>query len=530
MMDSYRPALWRSALLCLSLLVLSCGGEAKPPIKDPPQAILTVPQPNTVGQSLTVRVGATGCDQFQSLTIYDGEDFLRSVPYGGGGAVTVELNYTEIKYTRSLAAQMTLKARVVCSDGRQNDSQPQPATFFPAAEVIEPPAGSNLQVVPDNFIAEGSGLQLHFIGCGTLSTGVGRLFKVNKAGTVLATLDMPFPCTNQTVISNLDPLTRKRWVWTPDGGAVAVDEQLRKSGQTLIKVDLLTVGPGGDAIIYNAGGTGSGMHRLSHETGVGLKWSYTTRGFMITPPVVNTNGLVMAATITSDEVLGAVIVVSSVDYGTQNPSAGGVETNAFFITRVPVADPDNVTAPVAFNTDGSLLYVAIPRLNEQSELVACATRASGCEGTAQRWASAPLPGHVVALIPYANGSRIAAIAPQKTWFLEASTGAVVNKGQQPLLTEGGLVTLQVQPGSGPYPHAFYLLNGPPAQEGLPAPVPVEIVGTDSADRGLLFRYQITNGSMSAAVDSEGTLWLRVGPKLVRPLTPPEYRQVRPVTP
>jgi hypothetical protein len=56
---------------------------------------------------------------------------------------------------------------------------------------------------------------------------------------------------------------------------------------------------------------------------------------------------------------------------------------------------------------------------------------------------------------------------------------------------------------------------------------VEIVSTDLAERGELFRYQIPGSSLAGSTDDSGTLWLRVGRKLVRPLPPDQYRQVRP---
>jgi hypothetical protein len=534
MMDSHRLARVRPALLCLSLLALSCGEEKRPPVQDLPQAVLTVPQPNTVGQSLTVQVSASGCEQVESLSIYDGEDFIKSVPYSGsGGTVSVDIGANEIKYTRGIAAQLTLKARVVCTDKRQNDSLQQPATFFPVAEVIELPAGNTGQVVPDFFVADGSGVLLTFIGCGTLPNGTGRLFKVNKSGTVLASVDMPFPCTVNTVITGMDPQSRKRWVWTPDWGAIAVDEQLKRTASTVVKVDLLSVGPGGDALIWNSTGTGAGLSRLSHTGDDNFKWRYTPRGFMVTPALVNNNGVVLVASIAPDSTLGAAIIVATVDYGDQNPATGGIETNAFLVKRVASNDPvPTTTPPATFNADGTLIYLAIEGLNQLTQVFACATQANFCEGANQRWTSPVLSGSVVATVPYANGSRLAVIAPQKAWVLDASTGSVVNKGggEQPFTTQGALITLQVQAGAGPFPHSFYFLNGAAPQEGLPSPMPVEIVGTDSADKGVLYRYQISSGTLAAAVDAAGTLWLRVGRKLARPLTPTEYRQVRPVTP
>jgi hypothetical protein len=134
------------------------------------------------------------------------------------------------------------------------------------------------------------------------------------------------------------------------------------------------------------------------------------------------------------------------------------------------------------------------------------------------------------MVPYAAGTKLAAIAAQKVWFLDASTGSVLNKGGEPLLPEGGLVVLQVQSGAPPFAQAFYFLTGPAPQANLPAPQPLEIVATDDPAKGELYRYQVAAGSLSVAMDDSGTLWMRVGGDLVRPLTPAEYRQVRPVTP
>jgi hypothetical protein len=133
-------------------------------------------------------------------------------------------------------------------------------------------------------------------------------------------------------------------------------------------------------------------------------------------------------------------------------------------------------------------------------------------------------------VPYAAGTRLAAIAAQQAWFLDTTNGAITNKGGASLAAEGGLVVLQVQSGAPPNAQAFYLLNGAPPQAGLPAPQPLEIVATDDPTKGELYRYQVSAGSLSVAIDESGTLWMRVGGSLVRPLTLNEYRQVRPVTP
>ncbi len=535
MMDPTRPALWRSALLSLSLLALSCGGGTeKPPPKDPPQALLSVPKPNTVGDKLTVQVSATGCDQIHSLSIYNRaneDEFVKAVPYAGGGTVSVDLLPNDFKYTRGIAALLSLRARVVCTDGRQNDSQPQPATFFPVAEVIDPLPGSEGQVVPDYFVTEGSGQFLTFLGCGNAPGGIPKLFRVNKSGGVLAEVNMPFLCTTGTVITPKHPSTGRRWVWTPNGGAIAVNDNLVIAARTDIPLDLLAVGSDGDALIYEAGAGIDGKYvaRIHHETGA-IVWSYSPRGFLITTPAVRNDDLLIAS-ITADGAPSgrANVLVTRVDYGRQNPATGGLELNVFLMKQV-ASDASLETAPPAtFNPDGTLLYLAFEGLGGITQVLACATQTDGCEGTAQRWTNPPTLGaRVVATVPYAGGSRIAAISPQNVWFLEASTGAVLNKNGLSLSPEGALIVLQVQSGGGSYPHSFYLLNGPVPQEGLPAPMPLEIVGTDDPTKGELFRYQVSSGSMSAAVDESGTLWIRVGASLVRPLTPPEYRQALPV--
>jgi len=304
MKELLRLTLSRAVLLPLSLLALSCGGGGTSgppggpggPQKDPPQATLSVPKPNVAGPKITVMVGATGCDVIQSLQIYDREDLLKSVPYSGPGTVPVDLAANEVKYTRGIAVQMSLKAKVTCTDGRSNDSQPQPATFFPAAEVIDPPAAGG-QVVTDSFVTEGVLPLIYFLGCGNEAGGIPKLYKVEKNGGVVKSVDLPFICTESTVITPRNPTSGKRWVWTPNAGAIAVDSELNITARVNAGLDLLIPGPDGDAIVYDAGSAGSivGVVRVSHITG-GVKWGYTPRGFVINAPAV-TGSEVMVATV-----------------------------------------------------------------------------------------------------------------------------------------------------------------------------------------------------------------------------------------
>ncbi len=523
----------RAALLPLWLLLLACPGGGNGNLKDPPQATLTVPKPNVAGPKITIMVSATGCDSIHSLEIYDRTDFLKAIPYSGPGAVAVDLLPNEVKYSRGIAVQMSLKAKVTCTDGRSNESQPQPATFFPAAEVIEPPSGGG-QVVTDNFVTEGQLPLIYFIGCGNDTGGIPRLYKVEKNNGVVKSVAMPFLCNTSTVITPKHPATGKRWVWTPNAGAIAVDTEFNITGRINFPLDILAVGPDGDAVAYDVGGGGSAAQvvRVSHQTGT-FKWAAPPRGFLINSPVVRADDVLIAVISTDNAPTNrANIIVRRLDYGQQNPATGGFELSNFLIKEVASAGPVASEAPpTAFSPDGNLLFISFTGQGGVTQVFACFTNADGCEGPTQRWTTPPtLSAPIGALVPYAAGTRVAAIASQAVWHLDANNGSVTNKGGASLSPEGGLVVLQVQSGSPPNALAFYLLNGPPPQAGLPSPQPLEIVATDDPTKGELYRYQINAGSLSVAIDDAGILWMRAGGSLVRPLTLAEYRQVRPVSP
>ena len=530
MKDSLRPSLPRAVLLPLSLLALSCGGGGTlPPQKDPPQATLSVPKPNTAGQKLTVMVSATGCDQIQSLSVYDRDDFLKTVAYAGTGQVPVDLAINEIKYTRGIAAQLSLRAHVVCTDGRQNDSQPQAATFFPAAEVVSAP--TNSQLLPDYFVTDGALPLINFLGCGNDPTqgNASFLYLLNTNGGVLQSLRMPFPCTAATIITPKHPTTGKRWVWTPNAGAISIDSNLKVSASSLASspLDMLTVGPDGDAVIYD---TGVGVERIDHQTGA-VKWRYIPLGSAIIPPNPRGDDVVVASVTTTGAPTGqSNIIVARVDYGRQNPNTGGVELGTTILGQLA---SDDITAanapPSAFSPDGNLLYLALPvGSTTYTNILACPTQTPGCNGSHQRWSEpVGLNASIVALVPYAAGSRVAAIARQQAWFLDGSNGSILNKNSEPLSTNSGLVVLQVQSGAPPFPQAFYLLTGAAPQENLPPPQPLEIIATDDPAKGELYRYQVNAGSLSVAMDDSGTLWMRAVGDVVRPLTPAQYRQVKP---
>ena len=62
---------------------------------------------------------------------------------------------------------------------------------------------------------------------------------------------------------------------------------------------------------------------------------------------------------------------------------------------------------------------------------------------------------------------------------------------------------------------FYMFNSAAWEEGDVPPYPVEIIATDAAEKGELFRYRVPGGSLYGALDDSGALWLRVGSRLVK---------------
>ncbi|HEX8435739.1 hypothetical protein [Archangium sp.] len=529
-----RPAL----LLLLPLFSLAC--PQPPPdttTPDLPQVSVVVDEPNTVGTSLKLSLSTSGCDQVQRLELLDNNELLKTVTYGGNPTPVV-LEMSEIRYTRGIAANLSLTARVTCADGRTNISQAQPATFFPVAESIDA-VSANEQVVPNYFIAEGkeaNGGTVSFIGCAQEGANRQVLYKVTKNPSApTKRLEMLIPCSESTVITE-----RKngwRWVWTPNQGIFAISANQFETGTSStalrnVKADRLTITPEGNALVYDAGeGVDPATLRLITPAGT-TRWVISSAsasgatalsGFVIGDPVFTGAGpaYVPLGNDFGDDTPGGTVRVGVLNY-----------INGFWSHIVTIDElsstPGDLPPTVAFNASGTLLYMATQLSNTSAYVRACAISGmdtnSRCEPpTNLKWSSNDLTGYVVALVPYADGSRLAVVAARHTWFLNASTGAVVNKDGQSLSPSGALFPRQVVLGAN---GAFYLLTSGAPTDAQPTPWPVEIIATDMAERGELYRYQIPGGSIAGATDDSGALWLRVGRKLVKPLALEQYRKVR----
>ncbi|RKH78711.1 hypothetical protein D7Y21_35245 [Corallococcus sp. AB045] len=504
--------------LCASVFA-ACGGEKPAPIPDPPTVTLTVPQPNTAAPSLTVRVIVSGCDSVSRVDIYDRDTFLKTVPYTSG-SMDFELAQNEIKYTRGLAVSLSLNARATCADGRTNSSQPQPATFLPVTKVIKDP-DPNGQVVTDFFTAEGSGTNVAFIGCGITTTGTGTLYRVDSAGVVRNSLEMQIPCSAATVVTELNPTSNKRWVWTPGFGAIAVDSNFVVSGKTApsYKLKNLSVMSNGDALVSD----GPTVSRLQHTaTGGTFQWTYQQPWAPVGPAKQVAEQVLIPIVRVPQVSTGLLVelVVVTVD-ATKTGSIPAVSERTILQFTGAVEHPPLT----AFNTDGSVIYISFPFNNNQARVQACLTSQDGCEGSAHKWDSQFFPVEIQGVFPYAAGSRLAIVGLQRVWFLDSENGLVANKGGTSVDASGQLLILQVQMGRATSSE-FYILAGPaPGSSGLPT-MPQEIIAVDTAEKGELFRYEVSS-SLSCSVDDSGRLWMRLGNNLVQALTLPEYRAVKP---
>lgn len=511
----------RAALALVASLSTACGGDPKPPpTPDPPQVQVTVPEGTLASTSLKINVTVSGCDSVSNLSINDRDTPIKSFPYNGGTA-TLELMPADIPYrTAGLAASLSLRAEATCADGRKNTSQPQPATFLPAARRVVNTQNSQ-QVVPDFFVANGSGTNMAFIGCGNPSTGIATLYRVDSEGRVTGERQMPFACTADTVITERNPTSGKRWVWTPGAGALSLDDNLNIISRTApeFQATLLSVMPDGDALIVNRIYQ---VRRLAHSNEPGSatpeKWMYEEFEPLLTAPVVVGGTVRIVSTGRANDPLQTVVLVTDLDGQT------GTVRNQYRLRTLFRQDPKPLAA---FSTDGTTLYLGFQLASEQSQVQACNPAGGECEGSNQRWVSPVLPVPLAQLAFHEVTSRVVAAGRQRVWLLDSGTGAIRNRENRSLDANGALNVLHILPARPPATELF-LLTGPARASGGPATYPQEIVAIEQPAGGEareLFRYQ-EPVSLSAAVADDGRLWMRTGRNLVQALPMGDYRRFR----
>jgi hypothetical protein len=343
---------------------------------------------------------------------------------------------------------------------------------------------------------------------------------------------LPFNCTHGSVVTERHPGTGKRWLWQPDAGALAFDSSLRFTSTLRARVATMTVAPDGDGLIFISDGVipsephvPNSVVRWRHDAAE-KRWGQVMDGQALAFPVVRADlGLSMAV---FDQRVStpyeAQLAVFRFDVETGTPLS---RTDLFTITREQ--SDTFVIPPVAFSPDGSVLYVPRLTTDGRSTLRACSTLTTDntdkqwCAGLGLKWESPPVQGTFQLVMPYASGSRVAAVAQKHAYFFDTSASSstqLLNAGGKAVVPGGALLFQGVQPGrAGDY----FLLSGP--QQGV-ANLPVEVIALDAAERGEVFRYSQPAGSVSVAIDDGGVPWMRLGSRLVRPLPLSEYRAVR----
>ncbi|MBM7115622.1 hypothetical protein [Archangium primigenium] len=514
--------------LLLTGVALACNTPPPITVPEPPQVSLQLAETNTVGTRFKFAVSTSGCDQVQRLEIFDDGRSIKAVPYTST-PTQVTLSTDELSYRKGISAPLSLSATVTCADGRTNFSQAQLATFFPVEEVVEP-SSSTSQVLPPYFVAEGTGNDVTFIGC-AMQGNVGVLYRVKKSDPNNPTpLELDFPCDATTLITDRKPaLTGLRWVWTRDQGVLAIKSDFSRAYSYKGAIKNVVVGPDGSALIYDVV-----QMQLVSPAGTEL-WRSTITGdenflpgTIAGEPMVRTGGL-STGTI--------VVPIKDDDVNATNVLVAVLEYKSGKLTATYTMDALSLDAPfwTAFDDTGSVLYLGTQQ-GDSAVVRACALGKSkpcvASEPGTRLWITTQvLQGPPAALIPYNNNARLAVVNANQTWFLDvrnlpgnkATQGGVVNKDQASLKPNGALVARFVQPGPG---NAFYQFNSAIGTDATPDPYPVEIMATEEAEKGLLFRYQVQGDSLYGAVDDSGALWMRVGRKLVKPLPLARYRQLR----
>ena len=522
----------RSTLMVASLLAAAACGDSKggSGAPDLPQVTITVPEPQLMALSVPVVVTISGCERAVQLDVYDRGALVRTI-YDPGVRTTMEIPPEDINFDEGLAATLSLTGKVVCSDGRVNTSQPASARFLPVAQVVEPVDEGS--VVTDTFIADGKGADVAFIGCAGTGEGGVQLVKVNVRGEVVAKNDqLPFPCTSGSVITERNSLSKMRWLWDPNVGAFSFNDALEIVGVSDLKVDLFVPAPDGDGIVYDTGegGTQMKVYRIGHLTGdIVVTWipqGFLTGSPAFIPGTTKAGPLLVVPSFSTDSTTtSGTMAVEAFDYNSSNRvSYTNLKDVSFGFLDSPY------TPATSFSADGLTTFLAYPAADGKSYVEACVTfpqapePKDNCDRAGnRRWKSPVLQGLASLSLSYANGTRLAAIAPQHVTFLDTETGKVVNKDAAPLSPSGQMKVLSVDGAMG---GEFYMLNGgPPA--GSSNPLAREILVTDKAENGQLYRFELAGGSISMALDDTNTAWFRVGRRLVRPLPLQSYRDLLP---
>ncbi|MFT3842964.1 MAG: hypothetical protein QM723_38605 [Myxococcaceae bacterium] len=523
-------------LVLTAAVACNCGGGVTPPPPPvPPQVFLTNPLENPqIGPSLKVRVNVSGCASVKHIDLKQNKTlFLKGID---NPTVPTEIDllpaaFNNVYNSLGISANLNLSATAICDDDRTNTSTGLGIQYFPVASKVDPGA-TMVTMLPDSFVAEnGLGGTPTFVGCISVNDQL-AIAHVDTMGLVpLFNNAIPFACSASSTITDKNTASGTRWL-LDSGGVFSFDEQLNIKGGLAGAFTNIGVGPEGDLMAYtNHSTVGYSLFRIPANGPPSVPvWQTSTQqqgvlgaGSVITNPVIDTNGIAYALTwaYMIDTYTGHVQVEK---YNWNNGAFVGatdIGTQSYGDLNVPVLPG------AAFSRDGRIVYFAVQATGVSgrttSSIVACSTLNPMCQlPTGAQWQSPSLDGVVIAVLPYFNDKIIAAIAPDRIFFIDGDTGLLINWMSEPLVASPGLGVMQLQPGAG---RDFYMLNG--SSGGYPT----EVVAVDDPASGELWRLNIQGGSspqtgITMGIDVTGQSWLRVGTAQVKPLSLSEYRAVR----
>ena len=474
-----------------------------------------------VGTSLSVSATVTGCPKVTSLSLFDGDTFLKRVTFSENPTeVAVSTSELGSRFPkRGVAAQLSLTAQARCSDGRSGTSAILAVRFLPVERVLDVPGE---QLLPNVFEAEGgkAGQKTTFLGCIGYqgAVGIGRL---DEGGNVLqANTTLPFVCSVQAAFSDRNDDWGVRWMLEPGVGVVAFDDALTLKTSVAGPFKALHMGPTADAFVVDA------QNRIVRiDKTKGAAWTYTPKaGQLLSIPIVGSqlSGLSIPLLKTDPLTQVSSIVVERID--PQNPVV--LDTTEVF--QFPAGAPDITAA--AFDQSASRLFLAYRAsatgTSEIGKVVGCNALSAGCTGANLAFLSGDISGRVLALVPYQDDALLAAVTQQGVSFFNMANGQLLNRNLEPLAPSESRSILGVVPGRG---SDFFVLAASPGGWAT------ELFGVDSPQSGEVLRFQMGGGqtiqnSLMAAVDDGGTLWLRVGLKHVKALPMATYRNMRNASP
>jgi hypothetical protein len=539
-----RSLLWIVGALGLTAAACPPPSPVDGGVPSSPHVTISVDEANVIGKSVSARIRVSSCRNVNQVQLLQNGQFLADVPFSANPA-TIEIlpEHLRTSWSQGIAAELKLKAKVICDDTRFGESPTVNATFFPIDRRVASPSGG--AAAPDLFNTQGGlgGTPVTFVGCikrGVTGTSPALAISGTDGQHVMSNEGLPFACDGATQISERSAATGTRWVLQPGSGAYSIDQSLAVIKVVTGNLRRMAVASNGIAVFWKKSTT---EHRVVKADALpsSSDWEATfDTSQMNGDPVIDVqNGAVWVPSwlyeaANSGGAVGSfqVYKLSLANGALLNPvAAGGGPPVVFQQTYSDIINPA-IVPNVLLSADGTILYAPLLSISAentlQTTILACSTLTEGCQGTSRKWATTqPFDRQLTHVIPFSHGNLLAAVGPRGAWFLKAQDGSVVSAGGNPITPSLGLQVLGVQAGLG---NDVYLLNGPVLGEDV-AVYPTEVVGVDSPEQGELYRFGFGDGgsaetSLTIGLDEAGNAWYRVGADLVKPYALSWYRQIK----